>query len=125
MSAISYSSLSFGYPDGPLALDQVDLEVLAGEILVVAGSSGSGKSTLLRAANGLVPHASGGRYSGEVVAFGRSTRSHHPRELADVIGFVAQDPEAQSVVDEVERDIAFVLENLGFSQAAMRRRVEE
>jgi energy-coupling factor transport system ATP-binding protein len=57
--------------------------------------------------------------------FGRSTRTHHPRELADVVGFVAQDPESQSVVDQVERDLAFVLENLGFSQEAMRRRVEE
>src|SRR6476659_3800029 len=125
MSAISYSSLSFGYPDGPLALDQVDLEVLAGEILLVVGSSGSGKSTLLRAANGLVPHSTGGRFSGEVVAFGRSTRSHRPRELADVVGFVHQDPEAQFVVDRVEADVAFVLENLGLPPDAMRRRVEE
>ena len=96
-----------------------------GEVLLVVGASGSGKSTLLRAANGLVPHASGGRFGGDVVVFGRSTRSHHPRELADVVGFVAQDPESQFVVDHVERDLAFVLENLGFSQEAMRRRVEE
>src|SRR5204863_5593932 len=95
-----------------------------GEILLVVGPSASGKSTLLRCANGLVPHASGGRMGGSVVAFGRSTRSHRPRELADVVGFVAQDPESQFVVDHVERDLAFVLENLGFSQDAMRRRVE-
>ena len=91
----------------------------------MVGASGSGKSTLLRAVNGLVPHTSGGRFGGDVVVFGRSTRTHHPRELADVVGFVAQDPESQSVVDHVERDLAFVLENLGFSQEAMRRRVEE
>jgi energy-coupling factor transport system ATP-binding protein len=125
MSAISYADVSFGYPDGPLALDHVDLEVHAGEILLVVGSSGSGKSTLLRAANGLVPSSTGGRFSGEVVAFGRSTRSHKPRELADVVGFVHQDPEAQFVVDRVEADVAFVLENLGLPEEAMRRRVEE
>ena len=50
------------------------------------GASGSGKSTLLRAVNGLVPHTSGGRFGGDVVVFGRSTRTHHPRELADVVG---------------------------------------
>ena len=126
MSAVSIRGVSFAYPDSThSALDHVDLEVAPGEILLVVGASGSGKSTLLRTVNGLVPHASGGRFGGDVEVFGRSTRSHHPRELADVVGFVAQDPESQFVVDHVERDLAFVLENLGFSQEAMRRRVEE
>jgi len=126
MSALDYRGVSFAYPHAERrALDQVDLAVAGGEILLVTGASGSGKSTLLRAANGLVPHATGGRFSGEVVAFGRSTRTHHPRELADVVGFVHQDPEAQFVVDRVEADVAFVLENLGHPAAAMRRRVEE
>ena len=114
MSAIEYREVSFAYPDAPRpSLAGVELDVAAGEVLVVAGPSGSGKSTLLRCANGLVPHATGGRFGGDVVAFGRSTRSHHPRELADVVGFVHQDPEAQFVVDRVETDVAFVLENLG------------
>ena len=122
---IEYRGVGFAYPDGPPALVDLELEVRTGEILLVAGSSGSGKSTLLRAANGLVPHATGGRFSGDVVAFGRSTRQHPPRALADVVGFVHQDPEAQFVVDQVEADLAFVLENLGTDEAAMRRRVEE
>ena len=126
MTALRYAGVSFTYPDREqLALRHVDLEVHAGEILLVAGASGSGKSTLLRAANGLVPHTTGGRFSGEVVAFGRSTRQHPPRALADVIGFVHQEPEAQFVVDQVEADLAFVLENLGLERDAMRRRVEE
>lgn len=125
MSALSFHHVSFEYPDGPRALDRLDLEVAEGEILLVAGGSGSGKSTLLRAANGLVPHATGGRFGGEVRAFGRSTRDHKPRDLCDVIGFVHQDPEAQFVADRVEADIAFVLENLGMEPLAMRRRVEE
>lgn len=125
MSGISFRAVSFGYPDGPTALSAVDLEVAAGEVLLVIGASGSGKSTLLRAVNGLVPHASGGRFGGEVVVAGRSTRDHRPRDLADVVGFVHQDPEAQFVVDRVEHDVAFALENLGLAEPAMRRRVEE
>jgi len=125
VSAINYRRVGYRFPDGPVALDGIDLEVAAGEVLLVVGSSGSGKSTLLRTTNGLVPHTSGGSLDGEVVAFGRTTATHKPRELADVVGFVHQDPEAQFVVDQVEADIAFVLENLGYDPATMRRRVEE
>ncbi len=122
---LRYDDVSFGFPDGPDALRAIDLTVTPGDILLVVGTSGSGKSTLLRAANGLVPHSSGGRFHGEVVVAGRSTRDHPPRLLADVVGFVHQDPEAQFVVDRVESDVAFGLENLGMDPAAMRRRVEE
>ena len=122
---LHYADVSFGYADGPRALDGVDLTVVAGDIVLVVGASGSGKSTLLRAANGLVPHATGGRFHGEVTVAGRSTRTHRPRDLADVVGFVHQDPESQFVIDRVESDIAFGLENLGVDPIAMRRRVEE
>ena len=123
--ALSYVNVSFGYPDAALALEGVDLAVDAGDVVLVVGSSGSGKSTLLRCANGLVPHASGGKFGGDVRVHGRSTRGLHPRDLADVVGFVHQDPEAQFVIDRVESDIAFGLENLGTDPIAMRRRVEE
>jgi energy-coupling factor transport system ATP-binding protein len=124
--ALDYRSVRFSYPEAPdQALRGVDLAVDRGEILLVVGPSGSGKSTMLRCANGLVPHSSGGRMGGETLAFGRSTRDHRPRDLADVVGFVHQDPEAQFVVDRVEHDVAFVLENLGTDPVAMRRRVEE
>jgi len=125
MSGVAFRGLSFAYPDGPTALHGVDLDVAPGEVLLVIGESGSGKSTLLRAVNGLVPHASGGTFGGDVIVAGRSTRDHLPRDLADVVGFVHQDPEAQFVVDRVEYDVAFALENLGLTEPAMRRRVEE
>jgi energy-coupling factor transport system ATP-binding protein len=126
MSAlITWQTVGFAYPDQPPALGPIDLELDDGSVTLVVGDSGSGKSTLLRTANGLVPHSSGGRFAGDVVVAGRSVAAQRPRDLADVVGFVHQTPEAQFVVDHVEHDIAFVLENLGTDPATMRRRVEE
>ncbi|MGN6693167.1 MAG: ABC transporter ATP-binding protein [Aquihabitans sp.] len=122
---IAWRAASFAYPDAPPSLGPIALEVDPGSVALVVGESGSGKSTLLRTVNGLVPHSSGGRFTGDVVAGGRSVTTHRPRDLADVVGFVHQTPEAQFVVDHVEHDIAFVLENLGSDAALMRRRVEE
>ena len=125
MTALAWDEVGFAYPRASPVLHAVELRVSEGDVVVVVGASGSGKSTLLRSTNGLVPHSSGGRFSGDVVVFGRSTRTHRPRDLSDVVGFVHQDPEAQFVVDRVEADIAFVLENLEVEPHAMRRRVEE
>src|SRR5512146_2212422 len=68
-----------------------------GELVLVVGPTGSGKSTLLRCINGLVPHFSGGTLHGTVTVAGRDTRTHRPRDLADLVGFVVQDPVASFV----------------------------
>src|SRR5688572_17144359 len=63
--------LSYTYPGAAArALDSIDLEVEAGEMVVLAGPSASGKTTLLRAACGLVPHFHGGEVSGELEVAG-------------------------------------------------------
>lgn len=96
-----------------------------GELVLVVGPTGSGKSTLLRCVNGLVPHFSGGTLYGRVVVDGRDTRTSRPRDLADLVGFVAQDPVSSFVTDTVEEELAYGMEALGVPAQAMRRRVEE
>lgn len=123
---IRFENVTFAYPEAAEpALRDVALEVEPGELLLVAGETGAGKSTLLRAACGLVPHFSGGDLDGRVLVAGRDTRVAKPRDLADVVGFVAQDPEAGGVAATVEDEIAFCLENLGIDPMLMRKRVEE
>ena len=110
---------------GAPALRDVDLTVDEGELCLVVGRTGVGKSTLLRAINGLVPHFTGGRLAGRVTVDGRDTRTHPPRELADVVGVVGQDPLAGFVTDTVEEELAYGMEQLGLPNDTMRRRVEE
>nr|WP_107906826.1 ABC transporter ATP-binding protein [Streptomyces chartreusis] len=103
----------------------VDFEVPEGELVLLAGPSGVGKSTLLGAVSGLVPHFTGGTLRGRVTVAGRDTRTHKPRELADVVGTVGQDPLSHFVTDTVEDELAYGMESLGLAPAVMRRRVEE
>ena len=106
-------------------LRDVTLEVAEGELCLVMGSTGTGKSTLLRCVNGMMPTFTGGTLAGRVVVAGRDTRSYPPRELADVVGVVGQDPLAGFVTDTVEEELAYGMEQLGVPPEVMRKRVEE
>jgi energy-coupling factor transporter ATP-binding protein EcfA2 len=123
---IRFEHLTYRYPGADsTVLQDLTLEVGEGEFLLVMGPSGAGKSTLLRCLNGLVPHFYGGTISGEVRVDGRDPVALGPGGMADIVGFVLQDPEAQFVVDRVEDELAFALENQGFPPIVMRKRVEE
>ena len=107
------------------ALRSVELRIPEGELCLVVGPTGVGKSTLLGAVNGLVPHFTGGTLAGRVVVAGRDTATHPPRELADVVGVVGQDPAAGFTTDTVEEELAYGMEQLAVPPAVMRKRVEE
>lgn len=124
--AVEFAGVSINYEPGAApVLRGVDLAIPPGELVLVVGTTGSGKSTLLRAVNGLVPHFSGGTLAGHVRVCGRDTRDYPPRELADVVGLVSQDPRAAFVTEVVEDELAYGMECLGVDPATMRRRVEE
>ena len=101
-------------------LAHVDLHVPEGELVLVVGRTGTGKSTLLRAVNGIVPHFTGGTLSGRVTVAGRDTRNHKPRELADVVGVVPQDPLSGFVTDMVEDELAYGMESIGLADLRHR-----
>ncbi|MFG2947582.1 ABC transporter ATP-binding protein [Streptomyces adustus] len=117
-------SVTYDGAAGP-SVRGVDFEVPEGELALLVGPSGVGKSTVLGAVNGLVPHFTGGTLSGRVTVAGRDTRTHKPRELADVVGTVGQDPLSHFVTDTVEDELAYGMESLGLAPDVMRRRVEE
>src|SRR5260370_4090569 len=108
-----------------LSLSAITTAVEPGEVILVRGAAGSGRSTLRRGLNGLVPHSTGGQFRGRVVVCGLDTREHPPRQLGMHIGFVFQHPDAQFVLEDVEAELAFGLENLGLPRPLMRKRVEE
>ncbi len=101
----------------------ISFEVARGECLLVIGPSGSGKSTLALAIAGLIPHEIAGSFSGSLDVGGLDVPRAPRASIAARVGIVFQDPETQLVMDTVEDDVAFGLENRGWSRPAMRARV--
>ncbi len=123
---ITLSHVTYSYPDQAApALKDFSVSLDEGEFVLVVGPSGSGKTTFLRSLNGLVPHFYGGRWAGEISVGGRNPVEVAPQGMADLAGFVFQDPESQFVVDTVEDELAFAMENFGLPPATMRKRIEE
>ena len=123
---IVFDRVGLMYPDAARpVLSDVRLRIEEGELCLVIGHTGCGKSSLLGAVNGLVPHFTGGALSGRVTVAGRDTAVHRPRDLADVVGVVGQDPVAGFVTDTVEEELAYTMEQLAVPPQAMRTRVEQ
>jgi len=123
---IRIRGLNFTYngADRP-ALRNINLTIEDGQFVLITGASGGGKSTLCRVFNGLVPHFYGGKMGGKAEVQGMDILKTPPRELATKVGMVFQDPENQLVTTDVEREIAFGLENLGYPKNLIARRIEE
>ncbi len=138
---IEFQNVSYWYPDADnltpkvselrnsvsdkSAIKDVNLKIEEGEFILITGSSGSGKSTLCKCINGIVPKFSGGKFKGRVIVDGMDTMHNPTPEIAKHAGVVFQDPENQIVMNTVENEIAFGLENLQFPEEIIEKRIQE
>lgn len=126
MEIFSVKNLSYAYPQSKkMALDDIHLSIHPGEFVLLIGPSGCGKSTLVRVLSGLIPDFYGGTIGGEVLIKSEPILTVNRKELRRQVGMVFQDPERQIVMNEVEQELVFGLENLGEPTHLMQRRVIE
>jgi energy-coupling factor transport system ATP-binding protein len=107
------------------AIEDISFELEKGEFLVIMGRSEAGKSTLATCLNGLIPHFHKGKMSGEVLVAGKKTRDHTVAQMAEDVGLVFQDFEAQLFSTNVELEVAFGPENFAVPREDIARRIDE
>jgi energy-coupling factor transporter ATP-binding protein EcfA2 len=93
--------------------------------VLLVGPSGSGKSTLALTIAGLVPTQIPAEVAGTLELDGEDAFALGPVGVAARVGLVLQDPATQLVMERVEDDVAFGLENRAWSRDAMRARIPQ
>jgi energy-coupling factor transporter ATPase len=125
MALIEIRGLTYTYPGATQpSISNVSLTVQKGEFVLITGPSGCGKTTLCRTFNGLIPQFYQGELKGEIRVADLDAAKQPTYEMARHVGLVFQNPENQLFALSVEKDVAFGLENLGYSREEMRKRVD-
>lgn len=118
---IEFQNVSFKYWQAEkLALQEICLQIPAGQFVVLTGPTGAGKSTFLQLLNGLIPHHIPGKLTGNVIVAGKNTREQTVADLSRQVGLVFEDPDTQIVSLTVEDDVAFGPSNLGLVSGEIR-----
>ena len=117
---IQVEGLSFTYPDGTRALDDVSFAGTAGEKVALAGPNGAGKSTLLLTLCGVLHDG----FEGSVKVFGLPVEKQNVRQIQRKLGLVFQNPDDQLFCSTIFDDVAFGPRNLKLSEDEVSRRVD-
>lgn len=110
---------------GDAQVNVPDFAPRPGSITVITGPTGSGKSTILRGIAGLLSHVDGGDISGTVRVSGLDRAATPPRDTAQAVGVVLQNPRAAFATTKVRDEISLALELRGVASGAAKARVLE
>ncbi len=122
---IEFKNVSFQYAQGSSGgkIENIDLTIKNGEVVLICGESGCGKTTLTRLINGLIPHYYEGRCDGQVIVEGIDVNKVSLYELSGIVGSVFQNPRTQFFTVDTTSEIAFGCENLGIDKKQIDKQI--
>lgn len=122
---IEINDYSFRYQNSKtLAVEHISFSVHKGEFLAMIGPTGAGKTTVCRSIMRLIPEIYGGKSWGSIRIKGKDVSEYEPADISSFVGYVHQDAESQILMTNVEKEIAFPLENMGIPRKEMKERVD-
>ena len=116
---ISCEGVSFSYPDGKLAINDISLRVEHGESVGIIGANGMGKSTFLRMLVGL--HLA---FTGNIIIGDIPIKKKTLPSIRERVGYVFQDSDSQLFMPNAYENIAFAPRNYGLNEEDVNVRVE-
>jgi len=117
---LKIDNLSFTYPKGSSALENVSFEIRENEFVAIIGQNGAGKSTLLKNITGLLKPT-----EGDIYINGKNNKEMTVAQISKEIGFVLQNPDRQLFADTVYEELAYGLRNHGFTEEQCKERITE
>lgn len=117
---VRFDQVGFSYEPGVPVLQDVNVEIGAGERVAILGPNGAGKTTLIKQAIGLLKPT-----SGEVSVEGRSTKDLSVAEVANTLGYVFQSPSHMLFAPSVFEELAFGPRNLGHESSEIEKEVQQ
>jgi cobalt/nickel transport system ATP-binding protein len=115
---IVIKNLTYTYPDGTRALNNINLSIEANERVALIGANGSGKSTLQLHLNGIILPQEGSIRVGQWLV-----SAENLREIRNFVGLVFQNPDNQLFMPTVWDDVAFGPKNRGWRDKELVDRV--
>ena len=122
---ITFKNFNYKYIESKkLNIEDLSLEIKKGECILFTGASGCGKTTIMRVLNGLAPELFDGGFSGEFKVAHLSI-GDRLKEFSKVVGSVFQNPKNQFFNLDSTSELAFSMENYGYSKSEIKNRIDK
>ena len=122
---ITFKNFNYKYIESQkLNIEDLSLNIKKGECILFTGASGCGKTSILRVLNGLAPEFFDGGYSGELKV-AHLNIGDKLKDFSKVVGSVFQNPKNQFFNLDSTSELAFSMENYGYSKSEIQSRIDE